>query len=71
MSASPTKEDAQLLTTEDVADLLGVKPATLVDWRHELRGPTWVKMNRLVRYRLSDILRWQKQALEVVEPTAL
>lgn len=62
---------AELLTTEEVAALIKVSPATLVDWRHEQKGPRYYKMGREVRYKLSDIIKWEEQALELVEPKAL
>lgn len=62
---------AELLTTEEVAALLKVSPATLVDWRHDLKGPRWYKMAREVRYKLEDLLEWERQALVPVESKAL
>ncbi len=62
------REAAGLLTTEDVAALLKVAPATLVDWRHEQRGPRYYKMGREVRYKLTDVIEWEQQALIPVEP---
>lgn len=62
---------AELLTNDEVSALLKITPATLVDWRHDQRGPCYYKMGREVRYRLSDVLEWEQQALEPVEPTAI
>lgn len=61
----------ELLTTEEVAALLKVAPATLVDWRHDQRGPRYYKMNREVRYKIEDVLEWQRQTLVPVDPKAL
>ena len=66
-----TKEDAQLLTTDEVAELLRIAPATLVDWRHNQKGLRCYKMGREVRYKLADVLEWEQQALIPVEPKAL
>ena len=66
-----TEEQGQLMTTEQVGELLGLKPATLVDWRHDGKGPRWYKMGRLTRYKLSDVLKWQDQVLVAMEPTSL
>ena len=71
MNRPITIEQVQLLTTERVAELLNVAPATLVDWRHDQRGPKYYKMGRQIRYRLEDILKWQNQNLEPIEPTEL
>lgn len=59
---------AELLTTEEVAALLKVAPATLVDWRHEQRGPRYYKMGREVRYRVADVIKWEEQALIPIDP---
>ena len=62
-----TRQEAQLLTTEEVAGLLRVSPKTLVDWRHDGKGPTYHKFGRMVRYRLSDVIVWPGQAFVPVE----
>jgi len=61
-------EEGQLLTTVDVAALLCLEVATLVDWRHRQKGPRFYHMGREVRYKLEDVLTWQRQALVVVDP---
>jgi len=63
------QEIKELLTTKEAAALIKVAPATLVDWRHDRKGPKYFKLNgRMVRYRLSDILAWLDQVLEPVRP---
>lgn len=49
---------SDLLTTEAAAARLGVAPQTMTDWRWKSRGPKFVKVGRLVRYRLSDLEAW-------------
>lgn len=45
-----------LLTEDQAAELLGVKPTTLQVWRSTKRYPLpYVKSGRLVRYRASAI----------------
>ena len=45
-----------LLTTEQAAQILGIKPRTLVIWRHEGRSELpFIRLGRAVRYRLEDI----------------
>lgn len=52
-------QDDALLTTEDVAALLKVKPATLKQWRHARKGPKFISLGRrMVRYRRSDVDEW-------------
>ena len=44
------------LTTEEAADMLGVAPATMRDWKAQRVGPPYVQLSsRCVRYRQSDI----------------
>ena len=45
-----------LLTTEQAAQFLNIKPRTLVVWRHEGRSELpFVRLGRAVRYRSQDI----------------
>ncbi len=53
MPNQDTKE-LRLLTTHQVAELLGLKPQTLALWRTQDKGPKFVKLGKAVRYRLSD-----------------
>lgn len=47
---------SNLLTPQDVANRLGISIATLATWRCTQRyALTYVKIGRLVRYRLSDV----------------
>lgn len=71
MITQDAAQKAELLTNEEVAALLKIARATLVDWRHDQRGPRYYKMGREVRYRLHDVIEWEQQALEPVEPKAL
>jgi hypothetical protein len=41
-----------------MAAFLGVTEATLADWRYRRRGPAFVKVGRLVRYRPEDLDVW-------------
>ena len=47
-----------LLTTDQAATLVRVKPATLKIWRMKGAGPAFIKVGRLVRYRRATIERW-------------
>ena len=44
-----------LLTDQQVADWLNCKRSALCRWRREGRGPNFVKLGRLVRYRPEDV----------------
>jgi predicted DNA-binding transcriptional regulator AlpA len=47
-----------LLTETDVAKKLRVTLACLRRWRLERRGPKFIKLGALVRYRPDDIADW-------------
>jgi len=47
-----------LLSTTDAAPQIGIKPTTLEIWRVQGKGPRYLKIGRLVRYRLSDLTAW-------------
>ena len=38
------------------AKFLGVAVQTLRNWRHQSRGPAYVKMGRSVRYQVDDLV---------------
>ena len=46
-----------LLNTQEVAEILGVKPQTLEVWRHTKRyALPYRKIGRMVRYKEEDVL---------------
>ena len=47
-----------LLRTVEAAKILDLSKATLETWRSRGGGPVFVKFNRAVRYRRSDIDRF-------------
>lgn len=50
-------DDPRLVTLneEEAARVVGVTVATLRKWRWERKQPTFLKVGRLVKYRLSDL----------------
>jgi len=54
------REIEPLLDEYEVADLLGIKLGTLRFWRRkqERRGPPFVKVGSLVRYRPEDLQKY-------------
>jgi excisionase family DNA binding protein len=46
------------LTEKDVAKQINLSLATLRRWRLERRGPRFVKVGALVRYRPEDLEQW-------------
>ncbi len=56
-----------LLTPQNVADRLGVSTTTLATWRCTKRYPlSYVKVGRLVRYRLADLDAFELAQLQEV-----
>lgn len=55
----------RLLTLDELAEWLGVSPATVRDWRVDGKGPPAVKLgegrNAAVRYRREDVEEWLLQ----------
>ena len=57
-------DEQKLLTPRDVADRLGIKIQTLAAWRTSQRYPLpYVKIGRLVRYRIENVLGFERQRL--------
>lgn len=56
--SASTPIPAPLMTTEEAAGWLGVQPYTMRRWRSEGRGPRWVRVGRLSRYRFDDLTAW-------------
>ena len=48
----------KLLNKYDLHEWLGVKLSTLREWRQTGKGPKYIKLNRLVRYKKADVDRW-------------
>ena len=58
--------DTKLLTSEQVADILGVTGHTLAVWRSTGRYDLpYVKSGRLVRYRETDVTGFIERRLQV------
>jgi excisionase family DNA binding protein len=56
-----------LLTPAEVAERLGVSTATLATWRCTKRYPlSYVKVGRLVRYRIADLDAFEISRLQEV-----
>ena len=55
----------RLLNTREAAELLGIQPDTLKLWRHQGRGPRYIKKGDAVQagvgYELADIEAWKAE----------
>ena len=61
------KSTQNLLTPQDVANRLGVSTTTLSTWRCTKRYPLpYVKVGRLVRYRLGDVEAFEIARLQEI-----
>lgn len=61
MTEKTQSQDLQLLTNDQTADLLGVSRRTLPVWRVYGKGPKFVKLGTLVRYKRTEIEAWVAQ----------
>jgi excisionase family DNA binding protein len=50
-----TQTNNQPLTESEAAVRLGLKVATLRAWRHQGRGPAYVRLGRAIRYLAIDV----------------
>ena len=57
-----------LMTTQQVAELLDVHINTVKNWRHKKKGPKFLKLgpgkNASILYRVDDVKKFQKQFLK-------
>lgn len=60
MAAKNSKAD-DLLTVEELAELLHVEPSTIYTWRHKGRGPRGTRPAGKVLFRRSDVDKWLEQ----------
>lgn len=51
------------LTVEELADREGVPVSTVYRWNSRGGGPPYIKVGRHARYKLADVLAWEKSRL--------
>lgn len=54
----------KLMDQNEVAWTLGVSVKTLESWRWKKVGPKYIKVGRLARYRMSDIVAYVQSLIE-------
>ena len=63
---------SNLLTTQDVAEFLGLDPMTLWRWRRDGHGPPFLALSSgikpVIRYSLNDIEKWLSERRYIDEP---
>jgi predicted DNA-binding transcriptional regulator AlpA len=58
------KDDtAPNLSRQGLAERYGLPLETIYGWNKTRTGPRYMKVGRHVRYRLSDVLAWEKSRL--------
>ena len=55
--------DGKHLSPEELADREGVPLETVYHWNKTRTGPSYLKVGRHVRYRVADVLAWEKSRL--------
>lgn len=45
----------EVVTERKASEELGIAVQTLRNWRHQRRGPAYLKLGRAVRYRVGDL----------------
>lgn len=50
--------DEALIPSRQMPAYIGLSPQTLARWRHEGKGPGYVKIGRLVAYRVGELRGW-------------
>lgn len=61
---SASSEQAGLIDSHVTADILGITVNTLQIWRHQGKGPRYVKLSRrAVRYQKKDVLDWIQNSM--------
>ena len=51
-------DETKLLTVRELSDYLGISDETLRKYRMKKIGPKYLKLGRVVRYKLDDVLEW-------------
>src|SRR5437879_5411849 len=55
-----------LLSPEELAQNLGLSPATLADWRTQGKGPAYLKTGRRIWYPKDHVEKWMKAQVREV-----
>src|ERR1017187_6944458 len=55
-----------LLSPEDLAQNLGLSPATLADWRSQGKGPAYLKAGRRVWYPRDHVEHWMRTQIREI-----
>ena len=64
-----TRPASAYLSPEDLAARYGIDVQAVYHWNHKRTGPPYLRIGRLVRYRLADVTAWEN-ARRVSQKTA-
>lgn len=62
MDGGDLRRKVRLLTADEVAAILGIKPRTLQNWRVARYGPAFVKAGKAVFYHEDTVNRWLRES---------
>jgi hypothetical protein len=57
----------KMIDQKELASMLGISVKTLECWRWKRIGPKYVKLGRLARYRMSDVMAYVQDLVKEVE----
>jgi len=58
VSANDHEAPSEFLDERSLCALLAISSVTATKWRAKAKGPPFIKVGRLVRYRRSDVDAW-------------
>lgn len=58
MTANDNEARTEFLDERSLCALLAISSVTATKWRAKAKGPPFIKVGRLVRYRRSDVDAW-------------
>ncbi|WP_423793504.1 helix-turn-helix transcriptional regulator [Mycobacterium nebraskense] len=61
MTTMETTTHDRWLSRQELADRYGLPVKTPAGWASKGKGPRYAKFGKHVRYRLSDVLAWERQ----------
>ncbi|MFI8324494.1 helix-turn-helix transcriptional regulator [Streptomyces sp. NPDC085529] len=59
--------ESALLSTEELAEFLGISTGTLYNWKYQRKGPKAIKVGTLTRYRMRDVEEWLSRSQATVD----
>lgn len=58
MDAPANSNQPEFLDEKRLCEVLGISAVTATKWRAKAKGPPFIKVGRLVRYRRGDLEAW-------------